>query len=154
MALPRLPLRYRGHTRHFQDRMGQETRPARLGDDPDLQTKRANQRTRQATPNYVGLGKEFEMIETEVKTLYGFDHYIKGTEPFLSWWRAGLYLKFNQGPQTHVLVESYGNSINLDELRKGDTLRVRIDKVTTREISWVQKVKETVRSWVKSLEGK
>jgi hypothetical protein len=81
------------------------------------------------------------MIETKIKTLYGFDHYIKGSEPFLSWWRAGLYLKFNEGRQTHVLIETYGHSINLDELRKGDTLRIRVERVTTREVSWWQKIK-------------
>ena len=35
------------------------------------------------------------MIETKIKTIYGCDHYIKGSEPFLSWRRSGLYLKFN-----------------------------------------------------------
>ena len=82
------------------------------------------------------------MIQTTPKTLYGLDHYVKGDEPFLSWWRAGLYLKFNKDRQTHVMVESYGHSINLDELRKGDTLRIRIERVTTREVSWWQRVKE------------
>ena len=84
------------------------------------------------------------MTETKIKTIYGFDHYIKGSEPFLSWRRSGLYLKFNNGPQSHVLIETYANSINLDELRKGDTLRLRLEKVTSREITWVQKIREWV----------
>ena len=82
------------------------------------------------------------MIETKIKTLYGFDHYIKGDEPFLHWWRAGLYLKYNKDRQSHVLIETYANSINLDELRKGDTLRIRVERVTTQEVTWWQKIKK------------
>lgn len=81
------------------------------------------------------------MIETKINPLYGFDLYIKGNEPFL-WNRSGLYLKFNKDQQAHILIERYGNSINLNELKQGDTLRVRIDRVTTREVSWWAKVKE------------
>lgn len=83
-----------------------------------------------------------------IETLYGFDHYIKGDEPFLHWWRAGLYLKFNKDRQSHVLVETYANSVNLDELRKGDTFRVRIERITTLEVTWKDKLKQV---WKKVL---
>ena len=75
----------------------------------------------------------------QTTTLHETAFTIKGNEPFLRYYGAGMNATLRDySGQSHGLVEQFGGGISLSGFRKGDTIRLRLDRV--RKVGWFKEI--------------
>ncbi len=81
------------------------------------------------------------------EVLHETDHPIRGDEPFLRYGDTGLIVTFcKQGYGNHNFIERLGSpGVPISKLKKGDTLRFQMVRVSSKNLTLWQKIKELFR---------